>query len=72
MLAENPPAIDNKLLSCFAEFNDFRERSRASLGQALKPETVPLPLQETPKQAPEERIDTAFEELSAALRTELL
>ena len=72
VLAENPQAIDNKLLSRFAEFNDFRERSQATMGQPLKPETVPLPLQETPKQAPEERIDTAFEELSAALRTELL
>src|SRR6516225_5120333 len=62
VLAENPQAIDNKLLSRFAEFNDFRERSQATMGQPLKPETVPLPLQETPKQAPEERIDTAFEE----------
>jgi restriction system protein len=73
VLAENPQAIDNQLLSRFAEFNDFRERSRASTGQPLKPEPLPMPpLQETPKQAPEERIDTAFEELSAALRTELL
>jgi restriction system protein len=72
--AENPQAIDNQLLSPFAEFNDFRERSRASTGPALKPEPPPLAqsVQETPKQAPEERIDIAFEELSAALRTELL
>ena len=71
-LAENPQAFDNQLLLRFAEFKDFRERSRASTGQAVKPEPLPLSVQETPKQAPEERIDTAFEELSAALRTELL
>src|SRR5690242_15763545 len=29
VLAENPRAIDNELLSRFAEFNDFRERSRS-------------------------------------------
>src|SRR6516165_8444987 len=33
VLAENPQAIDNKLLSRFAEFNDFRERSQATMGQ---------------------------------------
>jgi restriction system protein len=74
VLAENPQAIDNQLLSRFAAFNDFRERSRSSTGQALKAQPLPLapPVYETPKQAPEERIDIAFEELSAALRTELL
>jgi restriction system protein len=75
VLAENPQAIDNQLLSRFAEFNDFRERSRVGTGQVPNPiEPPPLvqSVQETPKQAPEERIDIAFEELNAALRIELL
>jgi restriction system protein len=74
VLGESPKAIDNQLLSRFPEFNDFRERSRAGTGQALKPEPPLLAqsVQEAPKQAPEERIDVAFEELNAALRAELL
>lgn len=76
VLAENPPTIDNHLLSRFAEFNEFRERSRTSSTEPkFKPEE-PLPLAQsvldTPKQAPEERIDIAFQELTAALRAELL
>jgi restriction system protein len=74
VLAENPHAIDNQLLSRFVEFNAFRERSRPGAGQDLKSGTIPLADigRETPKQAPDERIDIAFEELSAALRAELL
>src|SRR6516164_9571907 len=74
VLAENPKAINNELLSRFLEFIDFRERSRATTGQTLKDEPPPLAqsVQEAPKQAPEERIDIAFDELTAALRAELL
>ena len=74
VLAENPRVIDNKLLSRFNEFNTFRERSRAGARQDLKTEQLPQAqiFRETPKQSPEERIDIAFEELNAALRTELL
>ena len=74
VLSENPLAIDNEFLSRFSEFVAFRERSRSSTGQDLKPEPLPLAelVQDIPKQAPEERIDIAFEELSAALRDELL
>ncbi len=75
VLAENPQAIDNELLSRFAEFNAFRERSRSGAGQEIKREPSPplAPIvEETPKQAPEERIDLAFQELTAALRAELL
>ena len=74
LLAENPPAIDNQLLSRFAEFNDFRERSRSGTEPKVRPEPLPVAqlIQETPKQAPEERIDIAYQELTAALRTELL
>ena len=73
VLAENPPSINNQLLSRFPEFNDFRERSRSSGKQ--KPGAEPIPtqiLEDTPKQSPEERIDIAFQELTVALRTELL
>jgi restriction system protein len=75
VLAENPHAVDNQLLSRFDEFNAFRERSRSSTGRPFKPESALPVLQlvtETLKQAPEERIDIAFEELNAALRAELL
>jgi restriction system protein len=74
VLAENPRAIDNELLSRFAEFNDFRERSRSGAEQKVRPEPLPVAqiLEETPHQAPEERIDIAFQELTAALRAELL
>ena len=73
VLAENPPSINNQLLSRFPEFNDFRERSRSSGKE--KPGAGPIPtqiLEDTPKQSPEERIDIAFQELTVALRTELL
>jgi restriction system protein len=74
VLAENPQAIDNQFLSRFPEFNAFRERSRSGTEQDPRPEPLPLAqiVKETPKQAPEERIDIAFEELTAALRAELL
>ena len=58
-------AIDIQLLSRFAEFNDFRERYRASTGQAVKPESPPLAqsIQETPKQAPKSELnDSLLEE----------
>jgi restriction system protein len=74
VLAENPQTIDKELLSRFAEFNAFIERSRLTQGGAAKPEPQPSVqiLEETLKQAPEERIDSAFEELTAALRADLL
>ena len=74
ILAENPPKIDNQLLSRFTEFNEFRERSRSGTEPKIRPDPLPVTqiLQETPKQAPEERIDIAFQELTAALRAELL
>src|SRR5262249_49692431 len=74
VFAQNPRAIDNQFLSRFPEFNTFRERPRTGTTQDPKPETAALVeiVKETPKQAPEERIDIAFEELTAALRAELL
>jgi restriction system protein len=74
VLAEDPKVIDNQLLSRFTEFNAFRERSRSGTGQETKPEQLPLAqiLHEAPKQAPEERLDIAFQELTAVLRADLL
>ena len=76
VLAENPQTIDNELLARFPEFIAFRERSRAGTTEKPEAPAAPVPvaeiLQDTPKQAPEERIDAAFQELTAALRTELL
>jgi len=72
VLAEHPQIIDNQFLSRFPEFNAFRERSRSGTAQDPKPGPLPLAqiVNEIPKQAPEERIDIAFEELTAALRAE--
>jgi restriction system protein len=76
VLAENPQTIDNQLLARFPEFIAFRERSRAPAPREAGAKAAPVPvaeiLQDTPKQAPEERIDAAFQELTAALRAELL
>ncbi|HEV8679218.1 MAG TPA: restriction endonuclease [Stellaceae bacterium] len=74
VLAENPPKIDNQLLSRFTEFNAFRKRSRTGSVQGLSgnSSSASLILEGTPTQTPVERIDAAYEELSAALRTDLL
>jgi restriction system protein len=76
VLAENPQTIDNELLARFPEFIAFRQRSRAAATEQPEAQAAPVPvaeiLQDTPKQAPEERIDAAFQELTAALRAELL
>lgn len=72
VLAEHPNKIDNGVLSRFAEFNEFRRRSRSIRGK--RPEAEPLPIQEPQPSSdqPEERIDAALGELNAALRTDLL
>lgn len=75
VLADNPSRIDSSILVRFDEFKAFLSRSRASARGTARPldnEPVAAILEGAGKQAPAERIDFAYEELSAALRSELL
>jgi restriction system protein len=70
VLQENPKRINNQLLQQFKEFQDFQKRSdigdkRAIVGsQSIRPDEGSA--------TPEERIDSAFQELNSTLRDELL
>lgn len=66
---QNSERIDNQVLSQFEEFIAFKQRSRASQ-KSKQNETVPH--QADDAATPEERIDTAADEFTAALRDELL
>ena len=69
---EHPDRIDNDVLARFPEFIAFKTRSRAPKSEdAPEGITSPAPATETPE-TPEERIDTAADEFTAALRDELL
>jgi restriction system protein len=74
VLAGNPAKIDGKLLSQFAEFREFVERSRMGRSPnvtsepAVSASDLPVP----PTIAPEERIEQAHAELDADLRSSLL
>ena len=72
---DHPERIDNTVLSQFEEFRAFKERSRASKRPKAEAGELVTELVTTSDEAettPEERIDSAAEELSAALRDELL
>ncbi len=74
VLASNPAKIDGELLSQFAEFRAFLERSRVGRtpGAPSKPDE-PLPDLPVPTTiAPEERIQQAHAELDPDLRSSLL
>ena len=70
VLEQFPERIDNDVLGRFAEFPEFLGRSRAK-ATAADGEPAPLPLS-ADRDTPEERIETAYEELNAALREDLL
>lgn len=72
---DNPERIDNTVLSKFEEFRAFKERSKASKRPKADADELVIDLATASDEAettPEERIDSAAEELSAALRDELL
>ena len=75
VLARRPDRVDNELLMHFAEFRDFRERSRSRLGNGggLEPISEVLSTADlAPSATPEERIELAYTEITNQLRATLL
>jgi restriction system protein len=70
VLANNPARIDNALLGRFPEFQAFRARSAARQQDDVErqPDLAPA----TERATPEERIEAAYLEISAELRSVLL
>lgn len=68
VLQSNPKKIDNAFLDQFHEFIEFKKRGRQNEAGATT-NSVDIPAQE---QTPDERIETAYGEMTAALRKELL
>jgi restriction system protein len=73
VLARCPTRVDNELLMQFAEFREFRTRSRSRPGQRSESTLEGLPLGElAPTDTPEDRIETAYTEITNELRAALL
>ncbi len=70
LLATNPARIDNKLLTQFPSFIEFKKRGRDAQGNDHAQGDVAAV--DVPAATPEERIDGAERELAAALRSALL
>jgi restriction system protein len=70
-LSENRQRIDNTFLNQFAEFRAFRERSVVT-DQAGELATISQIVPAMEKATPEERIEAAYEEITAELRSALL
>jgi restriction system protein len=68
LLATNPPRIDNKLLTQYEEFRQFRERSATSDGESS--EAVVPALED--HQTPDESMRTAHRQIDTALAQDLL
>jgi len=72
LLAEDPARIDNSVLMRFAEFREFRSRSRVSAGAKPEPPSVPGAGADVLPATAEERLDLAAAELATSLRDEIL
>jgi restriction system protein len=77
VLHERPPRIDNAYLSQFQDFNDFiaasRRPSKSTRVATLVPVAVPAAASALPEEtSPDERIDSALDEIEAGLRDDLL
>jgi restriction system protein len=73
VLARFPTRVDNELLMQFAEFRAFRTRSRPRSRQRSDSAVEGLPLGElAPTDTPEDRIETAYTEITDELRAALL
>lgn len=70
LLAQDPSQIDNTLLGRFPEFQAFRARSAAKSQDSVERQQDSAPA--TERATPEERIEAAYLEISAELRTVLL
>jgi restriction system protein len=67
VLEQYPDRVDLKVLSQFEEFAEFRQTKTTATGEGDVPETTG-----GDEQTPEERIDSAYRELRAALAADLL
>lgn len=68
VLANHPERIDLNVLGQFEEFEEFRQRTRAS--KDTEPEQTQLETEDTA--TPEERMDQAYRELRSALASDVL
>jgi restriction system protein len=72
VLRRHPQRVDNEVLMHFPEFLEFRERSR-SRGDGAGPAADVIALEEfAPAATPEERLQTAYNEIVNELRAALL
>lgn len=75
VLRENPARVDVRLLERFPEFNEFKQRARASQTRALSPSTaeVTSTVETAEKLAtPDELLRATITDIEAALSSELL
>lgn len=67
VLAKNPDRIDNKFLSQYPEFIEFQQKKKAST-----PTTKDTVSVQDSDITPEERISTAYQEISSDIKSQLL
>jgi restriction system protein len=73
VLARRRDKVDNDFLMQFAEFREFRARSRSRTGDGSERISEVLPLRElVPASTPEDRIEAAYTEITNELRIALL
>ena len=73
VLARHLAKVDNEFLMQFAQFREFRQRSRSRPGNGLEPLSEVVPLRElAPASTPEDRIEAAYTEITNELRAALL
>jgi restriction system protein len=71
VLAESPLRIDNEYLSQFAEFIQFRERSRVP-GKLVSPQGAEIPVTPVQTQTPDELLRSTVKQIETVLGKELL
>jgi restriction system protein len=71
VLAENPLRIDNEYLSQFAEFTQFRERSRVA-GKPKSSQAAEIPVTPVQTQTPDELLRSTVKQIETVLGKDLL
>jgi restriction system protein len=73
ILAKYRGKVDNEVLMQFAQFREFRARSRSRSGNGLEPLLEPVQIRElAPASTPDDRIEAAYTEITNELRAALL
>jgi restriction system protein len=73
VLAKHRGKIDNEVLMQFAQFREFRARSRSRPGNGFEPLLEAVPIRElAPASTPDDRIEVAYTEITNELRAALL